>query len=123
MAVNNGFEILVDDGESADTKASILRRVLRALENHTMSCVFAATYSAGSTSANESTLNVGTEQTSFSADFGIRVIWDTAVIGTDTTPEVERDLIREFESDTISIAHAASYAAGDRAYNVTITIT
>jgi len=124
MAVNHGIEILVDDGESADFKANALRRIIHALDKYTLALTtLATTYAAGSTSTNMTTVKVGDEQTSFSADFGARAIFDTAVVGTDVVPEIERALIQAFEKDTISIAHAATYTAGDRTYNGVITVT
>ena len=124
MAINHGVEILIDDGESDDFKAQALRRILNVLDRHTVALTtLATTYAAGSGSTNLTSISVGDEQAAFSADFGIRVIFDTAVIGTDTAPEIERALIQIFERNTISIVHAASYAAGSRTYNAVITCT
>ena len=122
MAVDHGVEILLDDGESANTKAVALRRIIKALERHTLSLVYKTTYAAG-TESNYTTLQVGDEQTAFNANFGVRVIFDSAVVGTDIVPEIERRLMQIFERDTISIVHAAAYTVGDGDYNVVITVT
>ena len=124
MAVDHAIEILIDDGESADFKANALRKILNVLVNDTMALTSLATsYSAGSTSANETTLNVGDNQTTFTADFAVRIVWDEAVLGKDRTPAIERMILKIFENETLSITHAAGYTAGDRAYNASITLT
>lgn len=126
MAINHDIEILIDDGESDDFKAQALRRILNVLDRHTVALTSLATdYVTGADDTSLTTINVGDEQDAFSADFGIRVIFDTdtPVISKDTAPEIERALIQIFERDTISITHAASYTDGTRVYNVVITVT
>jgi len=124
MAVNHGVEILVDDGETDNFKTNVLRRIIRALSGYTLvPTTLATSYSAGSSSTNEMTLSVGDEQDAFTADFAVRLIFDTAVVGTDIVPEIERVLIQAFEKDTISITHTAAYTAGDRTYNMVLTVT
>jgi len=119
MATNTGYEILVDSSVSDDTKANIVRKVLQALQSRTLSVAYATTYAAGSGSTNQATITYG----GASADMGIRVIMDSAVVGTDTVPELLERLINALKSGTITISHAAAYAAGTRTYNLTITVT
>jgi HEAT repeat protein len=119
MAIDYGIEILVDSSVAADKKAELVRRVIQLLESETLSLAYATTYSAGSTSVNNNTITVG----GASPDLGIRIILDTAVVGTDKAPKILRRVIQGLESETLTIAHAATYAAGDRTYNLTITVT
>ncbi len=119
MAVNTGYEILLDTTTTADKRAEIVRRVLQALEHKTLSMTNTAAYSAGSTSTNQATITVG----GATAAYAIRVIFDSAVIGTDEVSDILRILSQVLDSETLTIAYAASYTAGDRAYNHTITVT
>ena len=118
MAVDTGIEILVDSDESADKKSEVLRRVLQVLDRYTCTITYAATYSAGSTSKNLVSIEVG----GTGEDYGIRVIMDDAVI-TDY-PTVLANLIKCLENETLTLtANATAYTAGDRAYNVSITLS
>ena len=119
MAINTGYEILVDSSVAADTKANIVKRVITALESRTLSIAYATTYSGGANTTNQATITYG----GASANFGIRVILDSNVVGTDTVPELLERLITALKSGTLTIAHAAAYAAGTRTYNLTITVT
>ena len=118
MAVDTGFEILVDTGQSADKKSEVLRRVLQVLDRYTCTLTYATTYSAGSTSTNGVSIEVG----GTSENYGIRVIMDDAVI-TDY-PTVLANLIKCLENETLTLTYnSTAYTAGDRAYNVVITLT
>jgi len=119
MAVNVGYEILIDSGVSADNQAGITRKIIQILEPQTLSVAYATTYAAGSGSTNQATITVG----GATAGFAIRIIMDSAVVGTGVVPKLLRQLIQILESETITIAHAAAYAAGTRTYNLTITVT
>jgi len=119
MAVNVGYEVLVDSSVSADKKAEIMRKIIQVLEYRTLSVAYATTYSAGSSSTNQASIAVSGS----SPDYGIRVIMDSAVVGTGVVATLLRKLIQAMESETITLSHAASYTAGDRTYNLTVTVT
>jgi len=119
MATNVGYEILVATASSADKKAKILHRVLQVLGCRTTALIYAATYSDGTTSVNQASISVGGS----SPNFGIRITMDSAVVGTGEVPVILRQLIQCLECETITLANAASYVSGDRAYNVTIAVT
>src|SRR4030042_1107987 len=119
MATNVGYEILVDTSISADKKAEIIRTTVQVLEDKTLSITYNTTYSAGTSSTNQATITIGGS----SADFGIRVTMDSAVIGTGIVPQILRRLIQVFEAETITISHTASYTAGSRTYNLVIAIS
>ncbi len=119
MAINVGYEILVDSSLSADKKAELVRRILQSLEHKTLSVVYAASYSAGGSSTNQATITVGGAST----DFGFRIIFDSVVIGTDEVSDILRILTQVLDNETLTIAHASSYTAGSRAYQLTITLT
>jgi hypothetical protein len=119
VAVDYGVEILVGATPSDDKKADIVRRVLQSIDAHTLSIVYAASYSAGSSSTNEVTLTV----TGGTVDFGIRVLVDESAFGTGKLAPLVRALIQALESESPTISHAAAYASGDRAYNLVITVT
>jgi len=118
MAVNVGYEVLVGTAISADKKADIASRVLQVLQAETLSVTYATTYAAGTTSTNQaSILNSATPT------FGIRIIMDSAVVGTNKVADILQRLIAVLLTETISISHAVAYAAGNRVYNMTITVT
>jgi hypothetical protein len=119
MAINVGYEILVDASVVADKKAELVRRIIQVLESQTLSLVYATTYAAGSSSTNQATITVGGS----SADFGLRVVMDSAVVGTGVVATLLKQLIQILESETITIAHSASYTAGTRTYNIVVTVT
>jgi len=119
VATDYGVEILGDSSLSADDKSDIVREVLQSLSIDTLSLVYAATYVAGSTSTNEVTVTVG----GTSADFGIRVVLDESAYGTNKLPDLVKRLLQALAARTLTIAHAAAYAAGDRTYNIVITVT
>jgi hypothetical protein len=119
MATNVGYEILVATAATADKKAEVLQRVLQVLSYRTTAVTYVVTYSAGTSSVNQASISVGGS----SPDFGIRVTMDSAVVGTGEVPVILRQLIQCLECETITFANAASYTAGDRAYNVTIAVT
>ena len=120
MAINVGYEILVDSSVAADKWSELIARVLKALSRNTRTTTTpAAAYSAGSTSTNQATITVGGATTGTA----IRVVCDSAVVGTDVVPEILRKIVQALEPETLTIAHATSYTAGDRAYNILITLT
>lgn len=120
MATNVGYEILVDSSVGADKWSEIIQRVEQVLSRHTRTTTTPnATYAAGASSTNQATITVGGATT----DRGIRITCDSAVVGTDTVPEILRRLVQTLESETLTIAHAAAYAAGSRAYNVLIALS
>lgn len=119
MSINVGYEVLVDASVTADKKAELARKIIQVLEPQTLSLVYAATYAANADSHNQATIAVG----GASPDFGIRAIMDSAVVGTGVVAKLLRQLIQTLEAETITIAHAADYAAGSEVYNITITIT
>jgi len=119
MAVNVGYEILVDASVSADKKAEIARKVIQVLEPQTLNLAYATTYAGGSSSTNQASVAVG----GASPNFGIRAIMDSAVVGTGIVAKLLRCLIQILEVETIVLSHAAGYVAGTRTYNITITIT
>ena len=118
MAINVVYEILIGAAVSDDKKADLTSRVLQVLQTETLSVTYAATYSAGTTSKNEATITNGA-----SVDYGIRIIMDSAVVGTKKVADLLQRLIAVLLTETIVLSHAVSYVAGDRAYNVTITVT
>ena len=121
MAVNYGVEVLVDSSVSADKHTDLVRKILHVLQQYTRTTTYAATYAAGTTSKNQETITVG----GASPDLGIRVIWDTAVIGTDETLRISPKIRAVTKPETETIAHSSSgaYVAGDRTYNLVITLT
>lgn len=119
MAINVGYEILFDASNTADKKADLTARVLQALRPETLSDALTTTYAAGTTSANQATLAVG----GASPDYAIRVIMDSAVVTSKKAAKILARLINVVAPETFTIAHAASYTAGDRAYNHVITVT
>lgn len=119
MAINVGYEILVSSSVSADTKAEIVRKVIQILEYKTLSIAYATTYAAGSSSTNQATITYG----GGSANFGIRVTMDSAVVGTDVVPDLLSKLLQILAVGTLTISHAAAYTAGSRTYNLVITVT
>lgn len=118
MAINTGYEVLIGSGVSDDKKADLTSRVLQVLQMETLSVSHTASYSAGTTSKNEATITNGA-----SVDYGIRIIMDSAVVGTNKVADILQRLIAVLTSETIALTHAVSYVAGDRAYNLTITVT
>lgn len=56
-------------------------------------------------------------------DFAVRVIMDSAVVGADRVPELVRRVIQVLESETLALTNAATYTAGDRTYNLVVTVT
>ena len=119
MAITHGFEITVGGAVTADKKAEIQARIVQVLASRTLSIAYVTTYSAGSTSVNQFGLVVGGD----SADFGIRILMDSAVVSNKVVATVLKLLIAAMESETIVPAFAATYTAGDRAYNLVITLT
>jgi hypothetical protein len=118
MAINVGYEILLGADVSADNKAALTSRVIQVLQQETLSIAYAATYSAGAASTNQATITIGS-----SVDFGIRVIMDSAVVGTKKVAMLLQRLLSVLSSEVITLSHAAAYAEGSRAYNLTITVT
>lgn len=119
MAINYSIEILIDSSVSGDKTADLQARVLRAIRAETLADVLATTYSAGSSSTNHATITVG----GGTAGYGIRIIMDSAVVGTQKLPTILATIINTLRSETITIAHASSYTAGSRTYNHVITVT
>ena len=117
MAINYGIEILVDTSVSDDEKATLTRRILQVLESLTLSIEYNKTYAAGDTSSNFITLCIG----GYNTDFGIRVLFDTAVIGT-RHGSIIRRIIQVVEGSTSAINHAGSYIEGNRTYNLVISL-
>lgn len=119
MAINVGYEILVDSGVTDNKKAELVWRILQSLDHKTLAVAYATTYSAGASSTNQATITVG----GTSEDFGIRVIFDSAVIGTDEVLGLLSILAQVLDPETLTVAHASSYTAGSRVYNLVITLT
>lgn len=119
MAITHGFEITVGGAVTADKKAEIMAKIVQVLAVCTRSVTYVTTYSAGSTSVNQFGLVVGGD----SADFGIRILMDSAVVSNKVIARVQKLLVAALESETIVPAYAATYTAGDRAYNLTISLT
>ena len=119
MGINVGYEVLIDTSVTADKKAELTRRIIQILESQTLSIAYITTYSANADSTNQATIAVG----GASPNLGIRIIMDSAVVGTGTVPVLLRQLIQILETETITIAHAAAYAAGTEVYNLVITVT
>ena len=111
----------MDSTVSADKHTDLVRRILEVLQQYTRTTTYAATYAAGTTSKNQDTITVG----GASPDLGIRVVWDTAVIGTDETPHISEKIRRLLRTETLTLANSSTgaYVAGDRVYNVTVTLT
>jgi len=118
MSINTGYEILVGAAVTDDKKADLTSRILQVLQMETLSVAHAAAYSAGTTSKNEASITNGA-----SVDYGIRIIMDSAVVGTNKVADILQRLIAVLMTETIVLSHAVSYVAGDRAYNITITVT
>mgnify|MGYP001611007481 FL=1 len=121
MAINYSVEILVDSSVSADKRTELVRKILHVLQGYTRTTTYAATYAAGTTSKNQDTITVG----GASPDLGIRVVFDTAAIGTDITPIISSKIRRILDPETLTIAHSSTgaYVLGDRVYNCVITLT
>jgi len=129
MATNYGVEVTIDSSVSASDFCRILDALLRGLVNApktggaTITCTatFAAAYAAGTTSKNQTSYTFG----GASADRAIRVVWDTAVIGTDETPIINSLIERLVRWGTITVSHSSTgaYVLGDRAYQVTLTLS
>ena len=118
MSINTGYEVLIGSGVSDDKKADLTSRVLQVLQMETLSIAHTAAYDAGTTSKNEASITTGA-----SVDYGIRIIMDSAVVGTNKVADILQRLISVLLTETIVLSHAVSYVAGDRAYNITITVT
>lgn len=118
MAINVSYEVLVASSVSDDTKANILRKVIQVLSPQTLA-VTTGTYSAGASSTSQTSIEVG----GASEDWGIRVVMDSAVVGTTTVAKILRRLIQVLEGETLVLVHTASYTAGSRTYNALITVT
>ena len=120
MAINVSFEILVASAVSADTKAMIQKRVIAAVSDRAVAPAYNATYSAGTTSKSLVSIEVG----GTSEDFGIRVVMDSAVVGTTTYALILSRLLQVVQDQTLTLtASATAYTAGDRAHNVILTLT
>uniref|UniRef100_A0A6M3K352 Uncharacterized protein n=1 Tax=viral metagenome TaxID=1070528 RepID=A0A6M3K352_9ZZZZ len=118
MATDTGYQVIVGSSISADNRAGILKSVLEVVPPKTRTVTFATTYAAGTTSVNQATLTIGT-----TATLGIRLIMDSAVVGTAYVASLLRALLQALAPYGVVLTNAASYTAGDRTYNVTITIT
>jgi len=118
MSVDTGYEILVGTAIAADKKADIASRVLQVLQSETLSVAYATTYAAGTTSKNQASIANGVTPT-----FGIRIIMDSAVVGDKKVADILQRLIAVLLTESIAITFYASYTAGDRVYNMTITVT
>ena len=103
---------------SDDKKADIVSRILQVLQTETLSVAYSTTYAAGTTSTNQATI-----VNSATPTLAIRIIMDSAVVGTNKVADILQRLIAILLTETISISHAAAYTAGDRTYNMTITVT
>lgn len=119
MAINVGYEILVDSSVSADTKADIAKNVIAALSSETLSIAYATTYAVGTSTTNQASFAVG----GASPNMGIRVIMDSAVVGTNVVARILKRMINLLDGQTIVLSHAVSYVAGTRTYNLTVTVT
>jgi len=119
MAINTGYEILIAAAVSADKKAELVTRIEQVLQAETLSVAYDTTYATGSGSTNQASIAVG----GASPNVGIRVIMDKAVVGDKKVADLLQRLIAVLLTETIILTHAAAYAAGSRAYNVTITVT
>ncbi len=118
MATDTGYEILVGSSISADKHAAILASVLGIVPPKTRTVTFAQTYAAGTTSVNQATLSIGT-----TVDLGIRLVMDSAVVGAAYVASLLAALLGVMAPEGVTLTNAASYTAGNRTYNVTITIT
>ena len=118
MAIDVGYEILIGSAISADTKADLASRIVQILSTETLSIAYDTTYDAGADSTNQATITNGA-----SANFGIRVIMDSAVVGDKVVADLLQRLIAILLTETIALTHAAAYAAGSRVYNQVITVT
>ncbi len=118
MATNTGYEILVGSSISADKHAEIISTILQVIPPKTRTVTFAQTYAAGTTSVNQATLSIGT-----TVDLGIRLIMDSAVVGTAYVATLLGSLLDSLSSQGVTLTFAASYTAGNRTYNITISIT
>ncbi|MBA7478996.1 hypothetical protein ES707_14427 [subsurface metagenome] len=118
MAINVGYEILIGAAVSDDKKADLTSRVLQVLQSETLSVAYATTYDGGAGSTNQASIAIGTSE-----DLGIRIIMDSAVVGTKKVADILQRLISVLLSETVVLSHAVAYAAGSRAYNMTITVT
>ena len=119
MAITTAYEILIDSSD-ADKRTEYVARIMQALVGYIRTTTYSAAYSAGSTSTNQATIQLAGVG---AVDDAIRVTMDSAVIGTDEVPEVLRKIIAALAGETLVIAHAAAYAAGDRTYNVNIALS
>lgn len=119
MAINVGYEVLVDAAVSADKKAELTSRIMQVIQSESLSVAYATTYVTGSNSKNEASISVG----GTSPDHGIRVIMDSAVVGTNKVAAILQRLIAILLTETIVLSHAVSYVAGSRVYNITVTVT
>ncbi len=118
MAVNTGYEVLIGSSISADKHASILAAVLGIVPPKTRTVTYVTTYSAGTTSVNQATITIGT-----TIDLGIRLVMDSVVVGTAYVASLLSALLGVLAFEGVVLTNAASYVAGDRAYNVNVSIT
>ena len=120
MAINVGYEVLFDSSTSAKDKSELTAQIIQALpSDRTLTTTYATTYAAGSGSTNQASLAVNGS----SPDHGVRILMDSAVVGNDVVLQILALILRLFFNETVTLSHAAAYAAGTRTYNVTITIT
>lgn len=113
-----GYEILIGSAVSDDKKADLTSRVLQVLQSETLSIAYVTDYATGSGSTNQATITNGA-----SVDYGIQILMDSTVVGTNKVADLLQRLISVLLTETIVLTHAVAYAAGTRKYNVTITVT
>ena len=122
MAINVGFSILVASAVSARTKSNILKRVLAALQDRTITTTYNATYAFNADSRNLMQIEVG----GTSEDYGIRIVMDSAVVGTTTYALILSRLLSAVQDQTLTLiapANGSLYTAGTSVDNVILTIT
>ena len=119
MAIDYGIGIIGKSSLSEKERASIVRQVIQILEPQIASIVYETTFASTADSYDQTNIMVGTG----TMNFGIRVIMDSAVVGADKVPSIERRLIQTLEGGISLITHEQSYVLGTEVYNLVITLS
>ena len=119
MAVDYGIAVNVSSSVSADKKASLMRRIIQILEQHSLSIVTQVWAAGTPTNTYEVNIAVG----GATPNFGIEILTDETAFTSDKVATLLREVIQALESESLVLTYTAGYADGDRNYNLSITVT
>ena len=120
MAADAGILLRMDVSEiTADKIASVVRRVIQVLEYRTLTLAFNASYSLGTTTA-DNTIDVGTVS---SVDFGVFVLMDST-LSEDIKADILQRVLQAISAETVTAnARLATFAEGNGTFQVEINVT